>query len=229
MLSHLGETRKPQPKQLSLGFTDLTGLLGKHSEYVRPLIENDDRPPYVVNPSTFKTPQSSVLVSHHPEKEFVFYLLEHSQYIEAWIKSPDKGFYSIDYEYWKGGKDRVRRGFNPDFFIKINLDEYIAVLKKKNELKNIEKLRALQDKGYETIVRVVEIKSDEDDDEATPAKAEWAQTHFESVNEKLLEPLPGNFDKKYKAEIKQFYTFDLLKPEGYVKWFGNFCEGKINF
>ena len=227
LLNHLSETRKHKSQQLLL-FSDQTGLLGKHSEYVWSLIKNDDRPPYVVNTSTFKTPQSTVLVSHHPEKEFVFRLLEHSQYIEAWIKSPDKGFYSIDYEYWKGGKDRIRRGFNPDFFIKINLDEYIVVLKKKGKLKNLENLRDLQDKGYETIIRVVEIKSDEDDDEATPAKAEWAKAHFESVNEKLLEPLPGNFDKKYKSEIKQFYAFDLLKPEGYVKWFKNFCEGGIS-
>jgi len=226
LLNHLSATRKLKGQQLLL-FSDPTGLLGKHSEYVRPLIENDDRPPYVVNSSTFKTPQSTVLVSHHPEKEFVFRLFEHSHFIEAWIKSPDKGFYSIDYEYWKGGKDRVRRGFNPDFFIKINLDEYIASLKKKGELKNLESLRDLQDKGYESIIRVVEIKSDDDDDEATPAKAEWAEAHFESVNAKLLEPLPGNFAKEHKAEIKQFYTFDLLKPEEYANWFGNFREGKI--
>ena len=231
LLKHLGDTRKPKDQQggqKSFSFIDSTGLLGKHSEYVRPLIKNDDRPPYIVNSSVFKTPQSTVLVSHHPEKEFVFRLLEHSQYIDAWIKSPDKGFYSIDYEYWKGGKDRVRRGFNPDFFIKIDLDKYIALLKKKGKVHNIDVLRELQDKGYETLIRAVEIKSDEDDDEATPAKAEWAKAHFEAVNAKLLEPLPGNFDKEYKPDIKQFYTFDLLKPEEYAKWFENLCEGKVN-
>jgi len=226
LLKHLSDTRKPD-KQQTLAFFDPTGLLGKYSEYVRPLIENDDRPPYIVNPSVFKTPQSTVLVSHHPEKEFVFRLLEYSQYLDAWIKSPDKGFYSIDYEYWKRGKDRVRRGFNPDFFVKINLDKYIAILKKKNKLKNLEALKNLQDKGYEAIIRVVEIKSDEDDDEATPAKAEWAKAHFEAVNEKLLEPLPGNFNRKYKQDIKQFYTFDLLKPDGYVNWFSNLEKGGI--
>ena len=227
LLKHLGDIRKPK-KQQGLSFIDSTGLLEKYSEYVRPLIENDDRPPYIVNPSVFKTPQSTVLVSHHPEKEFVFRLLEHSQYLDSWIKSPDKGFYSIDYEYWKGGKDRVRSGFNPDFFIKIDLDKYITILKKKGEAKNIDALRELQDKGYETIVRAVEIKSDDDDDETTPAKAEWAKAHFEAVNAKLLKPLPGNFDKQYKADIKQFYTFDLLKPDGYVKWFEDLRAGKIN-
>ena len=231
MLNHLIVTRKPkdnQGPQQVFSFVDSTGLLSKHSEYVRPLIENDDRPPYIVNPSVLKTPQSTVLVSHSPEKEFVFLLLENSQYLEAWIKSPDKGFYSIDYEYWKGGSDRVRRGFNPDFFIKIDLDNYINILKKKSKTKNIDALRDLQDKGHETLIRAVEIKSDDDDDEATPAKTEWAKAHFEAVNAKLLEPLPGNFDKEYKADIKQFYTFDLLKPEEYVRWFEDLRSGKIN-
>jgi len=232
MIKHLIETRKPkkqQDAQQGFSFIDSTGLLSKHSEYVRPFIENDDRPPYIVNPSVLKSPQSTILVSHYPEKEFVFRLLEHAQYLDSWIKSPDKGFYSVDYEYWKGGKDRVRQGFNPDFFIKIDLDKYINILKKKGAVTNLEYLRNLQDKGYETIIRAVEIKSDEDDDEATPAKAEWAKAHFGSVNAKLLEPLPGNFDKEYKQDIKQFYTFDLLTPEGYVKWFENLREGKINY
>jgi len=233
LLKHLKETRKSKKRhggQQSLfsSFVDSTGLLGKHNEYVRPLIENDDRPPYIVNPSVFKTPQSTVLVSHHPEKEFVFRLLEHSEYLDSWIKSPDKGFYSIDYEFWKGGKDRVRRGFNPDFFIKINLDEYIAILKKKGKVNNLEVLRGLQDNGIETLIRAVEIKSDEDDDEATPAKADWAKTHFEAVNKKLLEPLPANFDKEYKQDLKQFYAFDLLKPGGYAKWFDGLSAGELN-
>jgi len=231
LIKHLIATRKPkeqQDAQQALSFIDATGLLSKHGEYVRPIIENDDRPPYVVNPSVLKSPQSAILVSHYPEKEFVFRLLEHAQYLDAWIKSPDKGFYSIDYEYWKGGKDRVRHGFNPDFFIKMNLDNYISLLRKKNEVRDLEYLRDLQFKGYETIIRAVEIKSDEDDDEATPAKAEWAEDHFKSVNEKLLEPLPGNFPAEYKPDTKQFYTFDLLKPEGYVKWFENLRVGKIN-
>jgi len=232
MLNHLIVTRTPKDNlgsQQVFSFVDPTGLLGKHSEYVRPLIENDDRPPYIINPSVLKTPQSTVLVSHSPEKEFVFLLLENAQYLEAWIKSPDKGFYAIDYEYWKGGSDRVRRAFNPDFFIKIDLDSYINKLKQKGKVKNIEALRELQDMGHETLIRAVEIKSDEDDDEATPAKAEWAKAHFAAVNAKLMEPLPGNFSKEYKPDINQFYTFDLLTPEGYAKWFEDLRAGKINY
>jgi len=232
LIKYLMATRAPkeQPsRQQAFSFIDSTGLLAKHGEYVRAIIENDDRPPYIVNPSVLKSPQSTVLVSHYPEKEFVFRLLEHEQYLDAWIKAPDKGFYSIDYEYWKGGKDRVRHGFNPDFFIKINLDYYIALLKKKAEADYLVELRDLQDKGCETLIRVVEIKSDDDQDEATPAKAEWAKAHFKSVNAKLLEPLPGNFPAEYKPDTKQFYTFDLLKPAGYVTWFGDLRVGRINY
>jgi len=229
LIKYLTATRKPKEPgaQQELSFIDSTGLLGKHSEYVRPILEKDDRSPYIVNPSVLKSPQSSVLVSHYPEKEFVFRLLAHEQYLDAWIKSPDKGFYSIDYEYWRGGKDRVRHGFNPDFFIKINLDHYIVLLKRKGETAHLLELRDLQDKGYETLIRVVEIKADDDDDEATPAKAEWAKAHFEAVNAKLLEPLPGNFPPENKSDIKQFYTFDLLKPEGYDEWFKHLHVGKI--
>lgn len=227
LLKHLADTRKPQIQQ-TLFTLDPIGLLKTHKEYVRPLVDQDDRPPYIVNPSVFKTPQSAVLVSHAPEKEFVFRLLEHSQYLEEWIKSPDKGFYSIDYEYWKGGKDRVRRGFNPDFFIKINLDEYISLLRKKGDVSHLEELRKLQEQGVETIIRVVEIKSDEDDDETIPAKTEWATAHFDAVNKKLQEPMPGNFDRQYLDEIKQYYIFDLLRPDGYVRWFEDLRAGRIS-
>ncbi len=100
-------------------------------------------------------------------------------------------------------------------------------MKRKNETGHLDALRDLQDKGYETLIRVVEIKSDDDDDEATPAKAEWAKRHFTSLNEKLLEPLPGNFPAEHKNDLKQFYTFDLLQPAGYNQWFNNLREGKI--
>jgi hypothetical protein len=167
------------------------------------------------------------LVSYYPEKEFSFRLIENSLYVDSWIKSPDKGFYSIEYEYWKGGKDRVLRSFNPDFFIKIDLDRYIKTLKEKGEKDNLKNLIELQEKGIETIIKVVEIKSDEDDDEATPAKAEKAKIHFNSLNQKLSESNPINFDKKYQSELKQFYVFDLLKPNGFIEWFSKLKTGSL--
>jgi len=67
--------------------------------------------------------------------------------------------------------------FNPDFFIKINLDEYISRLESKGKQDYLENLRKLQDDGMETIIKVVEIKSDEEQDEATPAKEDYAKVH----------------------------------------------------
>jgi hypothetical protein len=72
----------------------------------------------------------------------------------------------------------VRRSFNPDFFIKINIDDYISKLESNGSLNHLENLRKLQDEGIESLIRVVEIKSDEDQDEATSVKAEYAKAHF---------------------------------------------------
>ena len=60
-----------------------------------------------------------VIVSHEPERHFIFRLIEHSKWISSWIKSADREFYSLEYEYWKGEKDRVRRPFSPDFLLEI--------------------------------------------------------------------------------------------------------------
>jgi len=46
-------------------------------------------------------------------------------------------------QYWKRGKDWVRRSFNPDFFIKIDLDEYISRLGIEGKQDRVEKLRKL--------------------------------------------------------------------------------------
>ena len=181
----------------------------------------------MVNTSKLKNPQNIVLVSHSPEKEFVFQLIDNSSYIDSWVKSPDKNFYSIDYEYWKGGKDRVRRSFNPDFFIRIDLDDYISRLENEGKEDRLEKLKNLQDEGIETLIKVVEIKSEEDQDEATPAKAEYAQAHFEKVNKKLSTLNLADIDTQYRADAKQYYTFDLLTPNQFHRWIYDLKKGKL--
>ncbi len=213
--------------QIRLGFEDPNNLLTKYQSIVSPLVEGDPRPPYIVKSEALKTPHSTVLVSYYPEKEFVFRLLGLHEFIDSWIKSPDKGFYSIEYEYWKGGKDRVLRSFNPDFFIKIDLDKYLKVLKLKDPSANLEKIKSLQDMGFETVIKVVEIKSDEDDDEATPAKEAKATEHFMSLNKKISECNPMDIDKDYRDTVKQFYTFDLLKPGSYAAWFSKLERGQV--
>ncbi|MEG2210733.1 MAG: DEAD/DEAH box helicase family protein [Eubacterium sp.] len=71
----------------------------------------------IVNKYCLKTPISIVFTTLEPEKKFVELLTstEMSGGIDAWIKSRDVGFYSIDYQKNKGSKFQ---GFNPDFFIK---------------------------------------------------------------------------------------------------------------
>jgi len=193
------------------------------SEHIRSLIPL--KPLYVVNASLFKTPQNLVIVSHGPERDFVFQLVDNAKYIDSWIKSRNMDFYSLDYEFWKGGKDRVRRSFNPDFFIKIDLQRYIDQLIADG--KDVKRLQALQDSGKKEIVLVVEIKSDEDQDEITRAKERYGIDHFVAVNNRLDEINAIDVPEDYRAHIHQHYSFFLLTPQEYGHWFGMLRSGTL--
>ncbi|GAI03597.1 unnamed protein product, partial [marine sediment metagenome] len=195
------------------------------SDYFRQLIK--DKPLFVVNTSVFKTPQNLVILSHEPERLFVFNLIENAKYITSWIKSRDMGFYSIDYEFFKGGKDRTRRSFNPDFFIKINLENYIDRLISDNPEINLADLHQLQDKGINNIIRAVEIKSDEDQEEITRAKEKWGKDHFKRLNEKLKSANPIDFSEEFQDDVSTLYTFELLRPMDYDLWFSNLQKGTL--
>lgn len=86
----------------------------------------------VDNPFFFKTPLNMVIADHKPEREFVRLLIksENAAAIDAWIKSTDKGFYSIDFS-WRKGKHTKRGSFNPDFFMKKS--NHILVLEIKGD------------------------------------------------------------------------------------------------
>ena len=79
----------------------------------------------------------------------------------------------------------------------------------------------------ETIIKVVEIKSDEDQDEATPAKAEYAKAHFERVNNRLSALNLADIDSQYRYDAKQHYTFDLLTPHHFPRWIADLKKGKL--
>lgn len=226
-LEYLNGWRVGQDNDGNLMLFKADPFVENHPDIIRTYVPNDTRSPYVVNTSLFKNPQNIVFISHASEKDFVFRLIEHSPWITSWIKSPDKHFYSIDYEYWKGGKDRVRRGFNPDFFIQIRIEDYIDILEEKGREDHLESFRNLLDDGIETIIKVVEIKSDEDQDEATPAKAEYAKAHFEAVNKKLQTMNSADIPPAYRKDWKPYYTFDLLTPADYSKWFDGLRKGVI--
>lgn len=214
----LQERYKREEKQLTL---DAINTL--QSDHIRQLIEF--RRLYVVNTSLFKTPQNLVIVSYDPERDFVFKLVDHAKYVDSWVKSRDMAFYSLDYEYWKGGKDRVRRSFNPDFFIKIDLDKYIGKITAEAKASALEKLHALQDQGIKEFVLVVEIKSDEDQEDVTRAKERYGKEHFENVNNRLRSINPFDLPDKFRSNAYQYYTFDLLRPEMYGVWFDKLKTG----
>jgi type III restriction enzyme len=110
-----------------------------------------------VNSYCFKTPVNVVLTKQEPERKFVKVLVESKicEKIDAWIKSRDMGFYSVEYS-WRKGEHSTQGSFNPDFFLKLG----------------------------ENIV-VIEVKADDDDSEENKAKYRWAKQHFETLNEEL--------------------------------------------
>ncbi|MEW6110086.1 MAG: DEAD/DEAH box helicase family protein [Nitrospirota bacterium] len=84
----------------------------------------------VANRYNFKTPLNVVLSAYEPERKFIKGLIkeENSRTIDAWIKSPDVGFYSIEYS-WRKGEHPKQGSFNPDFFIKIGNEILVVEIK----------------------------------------------------------------------------------------------------
>lgn len=132
----------------------------------------------VANKYNFKTPLNVVFASYEPERKFIRGLTDEqtARAIDAWIKSLDVGFYSIEYS-WRKGEHPKRGSFNPDFFIK---------------------------KGNDIIV--VEIKMDNDVSDENRAKLRYAKEHFGRVNDLQKEQRyyfkflsPGSFALFFKA------------------------------
>lgn len=217
-----GAGGKQKEGQLSLFEEEYDAFIKKHDDRI--WVFAGYKSPYIVNTSVFKTPQNIVRVSSNPEKLFVYKLIENAKYLDAWIKSRDMSFYSIEYEYFRKGKDRVRASFNPDFFIRIDVDRSVKLMK--DEGLSADQLEFLQDRGIHTIIKVVEIKSDDDDDETTPAKKRYAEEHFTLLNKRLAEGgLPLGYFEKNGSYERQFYTFDLLVPSQYDSWFEDLRSG----
>lgn len=152
------------------------------------------------NKYLFKCPLNIVILSHTNEREFARYLIreEYAKCIDSWIKSVDKGFYSVPYSYRAGKPSSIAIGgghqkeakFNPDFFIKIGKD-----------------------------ILVVEVKSDEDITEVNSGKLKYARRHFKELNErqrrnkyyfKFLSPQDfSNFFDSIKDGTYRDYTSNL--------------------
>jgi len=82
------------------------------------------------NRYNFKTPLNVVLTAYEPERRFIKGLIkeENAKSLDAWIKSPDIGFYSIEYS-WRKGEHPKRGNFNPDFFIRIRNNILVIEIK----------------------------------------------------------------------------------------------------
>jgi len=108
----------------------------------------------VENAFNFKTPVNVAFASYKPERDFIKRLVseENAKFIDAWIKSPDVGFYSIEYS-WRKGEHPKQGSFNPDFFIKVG-----------------------------NAILVIEIKQDKDISPENKAKLKYAREHFKRVN-----------------------------------------------
>ncbi|OGF68157.1 MAG: hypothetical protein A2Y62_13540 [Candidatus Fischerbacteria bacterium RBG_13_37_8] len=138
----------------------------------------------VENKYNFKTPTNVVLASYEPERKFIRGLIEekNAKAIDAWIKAPDVGFYSIEYS-WRKGEHPKQGSFNPDFFIKIGSD-----------------------------IMIVEIKMDDDISNENKAKLKYAREHFSKLNELQNEQKyyfkflsPKSYDLFFKALRDESY------------------------
>ncbi|MBU0599706.1 DEAD/DEAH box helicase family protein [bacterium] len=82
------------------------------------------------NKFLFNTPLNVAFAHSAPERKFIEKLTSESnaRLIDAWIKSRDTGFYSIDYS-WEKGTHTKHSKFNPDFFLKIGTRMIIVEIK----------------------------------------------------------------------------------------------------
>lgn len=132
-------------------------LKDSEAQFLLDMIESDEYE-LEVN-EIMKTPMLSVVSNYKPEKKFIANLLKKSNadHYDSFIKSTDRGFYSVPYSFKKGTHMKYP-SFNPDFFIK---------------------------KGQQIIV--VEIKGDQEDASETRAKLRDSIEHFKELNQRQSE------------------------------------------
>jgi len=150
------------------------------------VIEDESLPKWATkkqNEFLFKTPINIVFTNAEPERKFVENLCkkEIAEKIESWIKSRDRGFYSIEYS-WRKSNHQKNGNFNPDFIIKVKKDDFEYFI-------------------------IVEIKPDKDDCDENKAKYKYAKEHFVNLNQTLKEL---NIKQKYIFHFlspKDYATF----------------------
>ena len=172
--------------------------LNKSSEediaILQELIEDETLPRLAIkeveNKYNFKTPLNVVFTHSKPERKFVEKLITHSNSIDAWIKSRDTGFYSIEYS-WRKGEHPKQNYFNPDFFIKVG-----------NKIIVVE----IKDDGI-----ISKIKDSEELQFEMKAIYSFTIRHFERVN-KLISRKLYYFTFLTPSEYDNFFAILRKKP-----------------
>lgn len=119
---------------------DTKGFLSdEETEFFEEIIDtsNGYRQKKVSNRNTFKTITSLCFSNHEPEKKFIDALIKNHDVIDAWVKSPSKGFYSIDFSWKKNPRhgEAIRyEKFNPDFILKVKKNIIIVEIKGDEEI-----------------------------------------------------------------------------------------------
>ncbi len=96
----------------------------------------------------YKSPLNVMVLASEPEIDFAKTLTrkENAKFIDCWVKSKDKGFYSIPYNY-RPGTHPQQKQFNPDFIIK-KVNKIIFIETKHDEdtdVKNRDKIAGAND------------------------------------------------------------------------------------
>jgi len=105
----------------------------------------------------YKSPLNVTVLASEPEIDFAKTLTrkENAKFIDCWVKSKDKGFYSIPYNY-RPGTHPQQKQFNPDFIIK-KANRIIFVETKHDEdtdVKNRDKIAGANDYFVELNTKV---------------------------------------------------------------------------
>ncbi|MDP3014625.1 MAG: hypothetical protein Q8M92_10300, partial [Candidatus Subteraquimicrobiales bacterium] len=142
----------------------------------------------VENKYNFKTSLNLALADYEPERKFIKGLVkeENAKIMDTWVKSPDVGFYGVEYS-WRKGEHPKQGSFNPDFFIKIGNDILVIEIK--------------DDKAYEG--------SSGDENKK---KLLFAREHFDRLNEMQKE---HNYYFKFLSPMSYDLFFKALREKNY--------------
>jgi len=143
-----------------------------------------------VDDQNYTSPLNFTALASGPEIEFAKTLVrnENIEFIESWVKSKDKGFYSIPYIYRPGSHGQQKQ-FNPDF-----------IIKKKNGR-----------------IIFVEIKHDEDTDVKNRDKIAGANEYFIELNKKLArEKLEYSFHFLSPKDYTGFFEKVIRNDKSFI-------------